>query len=105
MSRYKGNSDKCPHGCGLTYGKLRTGLRYYDVFTMLMDNSDDTADWTYKRRSTVLGKWFSIKSEMWGYHIDEGGCPNDPRNVAASNLVATGDAVEGDWDANEDAPF
>jgi len=22
---YKGDTDKCPHGCGLTYGRLRTG--------------------------------------------------------------------------------
>lgn len=86
-SQYKGNGEKCPHGCGLTYGKLRTGLCYYDVFVMLMDYSEDSADWTYKRKATILGKWFQIKQQMWKYHIDEGGCDNDPRNVAVSNVI------------------
>lgn len=93
---YKGDGDKCPHGCGLTYGKLRTGLRYWDVFVMLMDYSEDSAEWTYKKRATVLGKWHEIKKSMWEYHCEEGGCPEDPRNVAAtaSNLVLEGDAYE-----------
>lgn len=103
-SRYKGNADKCPHGCGLTYKKLNTGLRYYDVFKMLMDHSEDSGDWSYKRRHTVLGKWFEIKQQMWSYHCEEGGCPNDPRNVAAEHHIVTlGDAVEG-FDADE-SPF
>ena len=80
---YRGDDDQCPHGCGLTYGKLRTGLRYYDVFLLLMDYSDDSNDWSYKRRNTVLGKWFEIKQQMWKYHCDEGGCPEDPRNQEA----------------------
>ncbi len=106
MSRYSGNSDKCPHGCGLTYGKLRTGLRYYDVFTMLMDNRADRDEWKYKRRHTVLGAWFQIKRSMWDYHCDEGGCPSDPRNIVAESTIVLGDAVQGDWDAHEDeAPF
>lgn len=96
MSRYKGNGDKCSHGCGLTYGKLRTGMRYYDVFTMLMDNSDDSDEWKYKRRGTVLGAWFAIKQTMWEYHCEEGGCLNDPRNVEGPNIVAIGDALEGE---------
>ena len=100
MSAYKGNCDKCPHGCGLTYGKLNTGLRYYDVFVMLMDYSTDSADWTYKRRRTVLGKWHQIKKSMWDYHCNEGGCPKDPRNIAAGGteldftVDALNDAVE-----------
>lgn len=85
MSRYKGNDDVCPH-CGLKYRRLNTGLRYYDVYVMLMDYSEDTKDWTYKRRNTVLGKWFQIKQSMWDYHVNEGGCPQDPRNVAASEV-------------------
>ncbi len=100
MSSYKGNADKCPHGCGLTYRQLNTGLRYHDVYTLLMDYSEDRDEWTYKRRGTVLGKWHEIKQEQWAYHTDEGGCPLDPRNVAAeaSPLITLGDAVEGDWD-------
>lgn len=96
MSTYKGNADKCPHGCGLTYRRLKTGMSYYDVFVMLMDYSTDSGDWTYKRRNTVLGKWHEIKKSMWEYHCDEGGCPNDPRNIAAvSSMVALGDTMEG----------
>lgn len=87
MSAYKGNSDCCPHGCGLTYGELRTGLRYFDVFVMLMDYSSDRDEWQYKRRGTVLGKWHEIKQQMWTYHCDEGGCELDPRNVAAQAEV------------------
>lgn len=96
MSSYKGNADTCPHGCGLTYRRLKTGLRYYDVFTLLMDYSTDRDEWKYKRRHTVLGKWHEIKQSQWKYHCEEGGCPNDPRNVAAEqSVVALGDAVVG----------
>jgi hypothetical protein len=69
VSRYKGNADKCPH-CGMTYRKLNTGLKYHDVFVMLMDYSDDRADWKHKRRGTVLGKWHQHKKELWQRHID-----------------------------------
>ncbi len=74
-----GNSEKCPHGCGLSYRRLNTGLRYEDVYELLKV----TGEWKYKRRHTVLGKWFEIKQQMWDYHCNEGGCELDPRNVAA----------------------
>lgn len=80
---YRGDAEKCPHGCGLSYGRFRTGLRYHDVFILLMDYSEDPDEWKYKRRGTVLGKWFQIKQQMWLYHTDEGGCPEDPRNLEA----------------------
>jgi hypothetical protein len=70
VSRYKGNSDKCKH-CDLTYGVMRTGFSYYDIWTMLMDHSEDPADWKYKRRGTVLGMWHQTKKEMWERHLDE----------------------------------
>lgn len=68
MSRYKGNSDRCPH-CGLTYGRFRTGLTYQDVVGWLWDNSEDSADWRYKRRGTILGLWHQTKKEFWEEHI------------------------------------
>lgn len=83
---YKGNADQCPHGCGLTYKKLRTGLQYDDVYELLKDHSEDKNDWTYKRRHTVLGKWFEIKQSMWDEHCNEGGCLMDPRNIAADEV-------------------
>lgn len=63
--------EVCPF-CGLSYKELRTGLTYQDVFEMLWSASDDPSTWRYKRRNTVLGKWYQIKQEMWAEHI--GGC-------------------------------
>lgn len=108
MSRYKGNDDTCPH-CGMKYRNLNTGLSYYDVFMLLKDYSKDSADWTYKRRNTVLGKWHEIKKQMWDYHVNEG-CLMDPRNVEALAEVERveqafdeiGNAVGGDL---SDVPF
>lgn len=104
---YKGDNESCPHGCGLTYGKLRTGMTYTHVFQMLKDNHTDPKDWTYKRRSKVLGAWFAIKRSMWDYHCNVGGCSEDPRNMAAialeHSVVVMGDAIESFDD--EEAPF
>ncbi len=58
-------------------------MSYYDVFVMLMDCSDDSDKWKYKRRSTVLGKHHEYKKELWEHHCEGGGCMKDPRNVAA----------------------
>lgn len=106
---YKGDNDECPHGCGLKYKNLRTGLTYWDVFASLMDYKSDPSEWKYKKRGTVLGAWFAIKQSMWQYHTEEGGCPMDPRNVAAEqqdyNIVAEGDAVEGSIEDEEEVPF
>jgi hypothetical protein len=70
MSRYVGNSDTCPH-CGLRYARFRTGMSYQDVFIMYWTESEDSSDWRYKKRNTVLGKWHQIKQEMWKYHINQ----------------------------------
>lgn len=93
MSYYKGNHEECPY-CGLTYGKMTTGLSYRDIYEMMKDNNPDPNDWTYKRRNTVLGKWHEIKKQMWDYHINEGGCPNDPRNVACESAVVVDELDE-----------
>ena len=70
MSSYRGNHDQCP-SCGLTYGELRTGMSYREVFELLMDNSDDPAEWHNKTRHTVLGKWHELKKQWWAHHLEE----------------------------------
>lgn len=70
MSCYRGNRDECPT-CGLTYGAFRTGMSYREVFGLLMDNSDDPAEWHNKSRHTVLGKWHELKKQWWAHHLEE----------------------------------
>ena len=70
MSCYRGNHEECPC-CGLTYGSFRTGLSYRAVFEMLMDNSEDPADWRNKTRHTILGKWHELKMFWWAHHLEE----------------------------------
>lgn len=70
LSRFKGNQKLCP-GCGISYGKFRTGLTYRDVFIWLWVNSDDPKDWKYKRRRTVLGKWHAHKRELFEAHVNQ----------------------------------
>lgn len=59
---------KCPH-CGVGYRDFRTGLTYQEVYTMLWSSSEDSSNWRYKRRNTVLGLWHQIKVEMWEEHL------------------------------------
>lgn len=61
----------CPW-CGFRYADLRTGLTYGEVYLMLWSSSEDSSDWRYKHRNTVLGKWHQIKLELWERHLD--GC-------------------------------
>lgn len=77
MSRYAGNDERCP-SCGMTYGEMRTGLTYRDVW-LFMWNAPGTPEdeWTYKRRGTVLGKWHQIKRELWDEHLR--GCEAEVR--------------------------
>jgi len=70
VSRYRGNGDRCKK-CGLTYGKMRTGLTYRDVWLMLWHKTE----FRYKRRGTILGLWHSIKKSMWEHHLDVCGKP------------------------------
>jgi hypothetical protein len=85
MSRYKGNNEKCPH-CQIKYKAFRTQETYESVRLLMWDDSTDTADWKYKRRGTVLGKWFQIKQELWSQHIHDGWCHEDPRNKPKSKV-------------------
>ena len=74
------------------YDRFRTGLTYADVKRMLWDESQDRADWRYKRRGTVLGHWHQLKKEMYDRAVDrgllengDGQCPkqrNRKRNAA-----------------------
>lgn len=57
------------------YDKFRTGLSYDDVKRMLWDESQDSADWRYKRRGTVLGLHHQLKLEMYNRIVDEGRLP------------------------------
>lgn len=82
MSRYRGNSDKCPC-CGITYGRFRTGLTYRDVYLFLPWH-ENPADGIPKRPGTVLGKWHQIKKEWWHHHLDECGKANEHVNETAA---------------------
>ncbi len=59
---------QCPV-CGLRYDDFRTGLTYQEVWQMFWVTSADSADWKYKRRNTVLGKWHELKKNMWVEHL------------------------------------
>lgn len=86
MSRYHGNSEGCPW-CGTTYGAFRTGLKYKDVFQWLWSISPDPADWRYKRRRTILGRWHSFKKEMWEAH--KVACEEAAMQVGSEREAAT----------------
>jgi hypothetical protein len=66
MSKYGANHSL------LGYDDFRTGLTYRDVWQMLYDESDDSANWKYKRRGTVLGMWHELKLQMYAQAIDAG---------------------------------
>ena len=36
---------------------------------MLWSPNPDPDTWRYRRRHTVLGKWYQIKQEMWEEHL------------------------------------
>jgi len=61
-------TQTCPT-CGLNYRNFRTGLTYQTVYDMLWVGGDDTGQWRYKRRHTVLGLWHQIKCELWEAHV------------------------------------
>lgn len=71
QSKYSGNNEKCPV-CGLTYGNLKTGFTYYDVWLMFWTPSETPTDeWKYKTRGVILGKWHEIKKDYWKRHLEE----------------------------------
>lgn len=54
----------------VSYEKFRTGLTYRAVADMLWSGSPDPADWKYRRRGTVLGKWHQIKQEYYAEYLN-----------------------------------
>jgi hypothetical protein len=66
--------EMCPH-CGLRYEALTTGLTFNDVKQMLWTSSEDSEDWVYRRRGTVLGKWYEYKQTLWKRHLE--GCAKE----------------------------
>ena len=59
----------CPH-CGLSYAEFRTGETFQSIKDSLWVGSDDPADWKYKRKGTVLGRWHQLKKELWVEHVE-----------------------------------
>lgn len=104
MSNYRGNSEQCP-SCGGTYGRFRTGMRYCEVYAMLIDNHEDTRLWKYKRRRTILGKWHQIKRELWRYHVDVECVRQKQYDEAAQRgEIADDGYIRGDaWESGSDA--
>lgn len=63
-------ADSCPN-CGITYDDFRTNLTFAEVKEDMFVSSDSPADWVYKRRHSVLGRWHAIKKTMWQNHLEE----------------------------------
>ncbi len=55
----------------MTYRQFKTGLTYRDVYQMLWVHSEDSREWRYKRRATVLGFWHELKLQLWERVQDE----------------------------------
>jgi hypothetical protein len=71
MSRYSGNNDQCPY-CGIKYRDFRctTYTTFQEVKDSLWVDSEDSDDWKYKRKGTVLGRWHMAKQHEWEEHIE-----------------------------------
>jgi len=50
---------------GAEYDRFRTGLTFDEVRRMLWSSSEDSKDWRYRRRGTVLGFWHQLKLALW----------------------------------------
>jgi hypothetical protein len=68
--------------CGLKYADLKTGYTFREVWELLWVNSENPADWKYKRRGSVLRLWHSLKVEMWEEHL-----ANCKKEVVISNSL------------------
>lgn len=66
-----GASEKVCPVCGVSYADFRTGLTFGEVQAEMFVGSDDPAEWVYKRRHSVLGRWRMIKLAMWETHLNE----------------------------------
>lgn len=70
MSRYYGNHERCP-SCGMLYRDFRcTAFTcFQEVKDSLWIDSDNSDDWKYKRKGTVLGRWHMAKKREWEEHL------------------------------------
>lgn len=55
----------------MSYDEFRTGLTYRDIYQMLWVHSEDSSQWKYKGRHTVLGFWRELKLQLWERMQDE----------------------------------
>jgi len=62
---------ECGRSKPLPYGEFRTGLDFYQVKQMLWVESEDSQDWVYRRRNTVLGHWHMIKKQMYESYLQQ----------------------------------
>lgn len=62
MSKY-GTTHNLPG-----YDAFRTGLSYYDVYTMLATSEKHS----HRRRRSVLGFWHELKLQLYEQAIDRG---------------------------------
>lgn len=60
--------DRCP-SCGLPYDRLRTGLSFGTVRSMMFTSSDEPSLWRQKHRRAVLGFWHELKQHYWREHL------------------------------------
>ena len=61
--------DGCARRCAYTDFKVFTPNCFREARQELWTNSDNPADWKYKRRSTVLGYMHGVKLKAWIHHI------------------------------------
>ena len=57
--------------CGLEYDDFRTGEDFQSIKDDLWVGSEDPAEWNYKGRHTVLGRWYALKQSMWADHLEQ----------------------------------
>jgi len=66
--------DGCPLACKYADFKVYSKSGFGETVSSMFVDSDDPADWKYKRRHTVLGKMHAHKLELWKHHTEH--CPN-----------------------------
>jgi hypothetical protein len=60
---------RCGQSKPQAYDDFRTGLTFKEVRQMMWVASEDSKDWRYKRRHTILGFWRMIKQDMYNQQV------------------------------------
>lgn len=55
---------------GEGYDAFRIGLTFRQARRMMFVHTDESTEWRYKRRGSVLGFMFQLKQQMWHYKLD-----------------------------------